>query len=76
MGTPRDWGTLARLPARDLHAVQDAALARFVREELYPFSAHYRRVFDEAGVRPESIARVADLQRLPFTTKQDLLRAQ
>ena len=76
MGTPRDWATLARLPARQLHAVQDAALARFVREELYPFSAHYRRVFDAAGVRPDSIARVADLQRLPFTTKQDLLRAQ
>ncbi|MBM3989554.1 MAG: phenylacetate--CoA ligase [Planctomycetes bacterium] len=76
MGTPRDWATLERLPAPQLRAVQDAALRRFVREELYPFSAHYRRVFDEARVRPESIARIADLQRLPLTTKQDLLRAQ
>jgi phenylacetate-coenzyme A ligase PaaK-like adenylate-forming protein len=56
--------------------VQDGQLARFVREELYPFSAHYRRVFDEARVRPETIRTVADLRRLPLTTKQDLIAAQ
>jgi len=62
--------------AAELARIQDAALARYVREELYPFSAHYRRVFDDAKVRPRDIRTVADLRRLPFTTKQDLLAAQ
>lgn len=76
VANPRDWNSLARLPASELHALQDRALARFVREELYPFSTHYRRVFDEARLRPDQIRTVSDLARLPFTTKQDLLRAQ
>ncbi len=70
------WIQLARTPASELRNIQDRALARLVREELYPFSAWYRRVFDEAGVDPRSIQGVADLARLPFTTKQDLLAAQ
>jgi len=64
------------MPKADLRRLQDDGLARYVREELYPFSAHYRRVFDAAGVKPEDVRGVADLARLPFTTKQDLLAAQ
>ncbi|MBI5432753.1 MAG: AMP-binding protein [Planctomycetes bacterium] len=71
-----DWRALERAPTQELKAMQEARLARFVREELYPFSPHYRRVFDEARVAPDSIRTVADLRRLPFTTKQDLLNAQ
>ena len=56
--------------------MQDEALARYVREEVYPFSARHRRVFDEAKVRPSDIRGVADLRRLPFMTKADLLDAQ
>ena len=33
---------------------------------------HYRRRFDEAGIRPSDIRSVADLARLPVTTKADL----
>jgi len=43
-----------------------------VREELYACSAHYRKVFDEAGVDPRQIRGVDDLRRLPFTTRADL----
>lgn len=32
----------------------------------------YRNKLDELGVTPESVQSIADLQRLPFTTKQDL----
>jgi phenylacetate-coenzyme A ligase PaaK-like adenylate-forming protein len=71
-----DWRALERAPRAELEALQNARLARFVREELYPFSPHYRRVFDEQRVSPDSIRTVADLRRLPFTTKQDLLLAQ
>jgi len=70
------WPRLARAPAAEQRRIQDSALSRFVREELYPFSAHYRRVFDEAGVAPRDVRGVDDLRRLPFTVKEDLLEAQ
>lgn len=70
------WRELQRTSAAELKDIQNAQLRRFVREELYPFSAHYRRAFDAAGVKPEQIKTVDDLRRLPLTTKQDLLAAQ
>lgn len=70
------WSALATADRAELRRLQDARLARHVREKLYPFSAHYRRVFDAAGVKPADIRGVADLARLPFTTKADLLAAQ
>jgi phenylacetate-CoA ligase len=33
---------------------------------------HYRRVFEAAGVHPEDIRKLEDLERFPFTTKDDL----
>ncbi|MEJ5329951.1 MAG: AMP-binding protein [Desulfobaccales bacterium] len=32
----------------------------------------YRRQFDRAGLRPEDVRSLADLARLPFTTREDL----
>ena len=54
MTRPTSWKSLARTPASDLRRLQDAALARFAREELYPFSRHYRRIFDEAEDPPRA----------------------
>ena len=34
--------------------------------------AHYRRVFDEAGVHPDDLKTIADLAKFPFTCKNDL----
>lgn len=70
------WRRLARLDAAELRRIQAECLRRHVREELYPFSKHYRAAFDAAGVRPEQIRTVDDLRRLPFSTKADLLNAQ
>ena len=71
-----NWAALSRASAAELKAVQEANLRRHVRQDVYPFSAHYRRLFDEAGVRAEDIRTVDDLRRLPLTTKADLLEAQ
>ncbi|MHB8708902.1 MAG: ATP-binding cassette domain-containing protein [Desulfuromonadales bacterium] len=38
----------------------------------YEGSSFYREHLDAAGVRPEGIATLADLQRLPFTSADDL----
>ncbi|MBL8862180.1 MAG: AMP-binding protein [Planctomycetes bacterium] len=70
------WTGLCRADTAELRRLQDARLALHVRERLVPFSAHYRRVFDAAGLKPRDVRSVADLARLPFTTKADLLAAQ
>jgi phenylacetate-CoA ligase len=38
----------------------------------YDHVPHYRHSLDEAGVHPDDISSLEDLQRLPFTTKADL----
>ena len=73
---PLPWNGLCRAGRAELRRLQDQKLAQHVRERLYPFSAHYRRVFDAAGVAPRDVRTVADLARLPFTSKADLLEAQ
>ena len=38
----------------------------------YAHVPHYRSAFDAAGVHPDDFRRIEDLQKFPFTTKQDL----
>lgn len=76
MTAPIRWEQFSRASRAEQRAVQDAHLRRHVQQELVPFSAHYRRVFAEAGVSPDQVRGVDDLRRLPLTTKQDLLAAQ
>lgn len=59
------------LPREALEALQLKRL-RATCERVYANVPHYRRAFDAAGFRPEQIRTLADIQRLPFTTKQDL----
>lgn len=40
--------------------------------KVYNNVPHYRAKFDELGIKPEDIKTLADLKRLPFTTKVDL----
>ncbi|WP_371373555.1 phenylacetate--CoA ligase family protein [Sporomusa aerivorans] len=39
-------------------------------------SPFYRRIFKECGLRPADVRTTADLQKLPFTTSQDILQWQ
>lgn len=41
-------------------------------ERVYGKVPYYRRRFDDAGVKPEEIQSLSDIERLPFTTKDDL----
>ena len=45
-------------------------------EHAYKNSAFYREKLDAAGVRPEQIRTLADIARLPFTTKDELKQDQ
>lgn len=59
------------LPPEELRSLQTERLKKLVHYvyERVPF---YRESFDAAGVKPDDIQTIEDLQKLPFTTKQDM----
>ncbi|RPJ06684.1 MAG: phenylacetate--CoA ligase [Deltaproteobacteria bacterium] len=59
------------LPREALEAIQLRRLQATV-ERVCATVPFYRKKFQEAGVAPRDIKSLKDLQRLPFTTKQDL----
>ncbi|MEI7637322.1 MAG: phenylacetate--CoA ligase [Syntrophus sp. (in: bacteria)] len=59
------------LPREALEALQLKRLQQVV-QRVYHTVGFYRKSFDEAGVKPDSLKTLGDLKRLPFTTKQDL----
>ena len=66
----KHWQQLTEPVVRRLQAEQ---LREYLRTVVLPFSAHYRKLFQEHGLDAESFRTLEDLQRLPFTTKSDLL---
>jgi len=61
----RPWNEQRRLQNKRLH--------HFVNRHLYPFSPYYRRLFDKHGIKPDGIRTVEDLQKIPFTSKDNFL---
>ncbi len=59
------------LPREALEAIQLKRLQRVV-EKVYATVPFYKKAFDEKGVKPDDIRSLEDLQKLPFTMKQDL----
>jgi phenylacetate-CoA ligase len=59
------------LPREALEALQLKRLKSLV-ERVYSAVPYYRQKMDQAGVRPSDIRVLADLAKLPFTTKEDL----
>ncbi|MBO9624751.1 MAG: phenylacetate--CoA ligase [Microbacterium sp.] len=60
-----------RLTRSELEALQLERL-RWSVAHAHANVPHYRRALDEAGVSPDDIRTLADVRRLPFTTKEDL----
>ena len=54
-----------------LRQIQSQRLVKMVKH-CYEHVPFYKKKFDEIGLRPEDIQSIDDLQKLPFTTKQDL----
>src|SRR5450631_2973613 len=59
------------LPRPALEAVQLKRL-QAVLERVYAKVPFYKEKFDKYGIRPGDVKSLADLQLLPFTTKQDM----
>ena len=59
------------LPREVLESLQVKRLKQ-VAEHVYSTVPFYRQQFDKSRVKPEQIKSLEDLQRLPFTLKQDM----
>jgi len=59
------------LPRVALEALQLKRLQATIAR-VYANVPFYRQSFDAAGIRPEDVKALSDLQRLPFTTKQNM----
>jgi len=70
MDTRRVVASTART-SDELQTLQLERLQATLRR-VYDRVPHYRRAFDEAGVRPDDLQTPGDLAGFPFTTKEDL----
>ena len=59
------------LPREALESLQLKRLQQTV-ERVYAAVPFYRKSFDKCGIKPAEIKSLKDLQRLPFTLKQDM----
>ncbi len=62
---------IERMPVDELKAIQEQKLKSLIYY-VYNHSAFYRKRFEEAGLSTEDIRSLDDIEKLPFTTKQDL----
>ena len=65
------WQEIETLPRAGLESIQIRRLQGLVYR-MYDRVLPYRRKMEEAGVKPGDIKTLADLRKLPFTTKDDL----
>lgn len=76
MSALTDWKRFSTLPAGRLAAVGDRAVARYVRDELWPFARAARRRLERAGLAPSAVRGLADLAPVRPVRPAELARAQ
>ncbi len=65
------WSKEETLSRSEMESLQLARLQETV-QRVYEKVPYYRAKMDEKGVQPQDIKTLADLSKLPFTTKQDM----
>jgi len=60
-----------KMPRKKLEELQLKRLKKIIRYA-YDNVPFYREKFDSAGVRPDDIKKLEDIEKIPFTTKDDL----
>ena len=69
----KDWRTMMSTWRFDeLRFLQNRKLRTFLRQQIYPFSPYYRKLFDDNAIDVSSINTTDDLVKIPFTTKKDI----
>jgi len=59
------------LPRKQIHELQLKRLKSTVKN-VYANNPYYKKNFDKIGIKPDDIKTLADITKLPFTTKDDL----
>ena len=67
------WKNIEYLSRQDIFQLQNAKLRKFISSQLYPFSPHYQKLFDQNKIKPSQIKTIDDLRRIPFTSKADFV---
>jgi phenylacetate-CoA ligase len=70
-------GNVWRNPRKPVHTIEKYQLKRLRAVVLHAYtnSPFYHEKFRRAGVNPEDITCLKDIEKLPFTTKEELVRA-
>ncbi len=66
----KHWDQLEESEIREL---QLRKLRRFLEKQVAPFSAYYAEQFHQAGISPGQLRDFDQFEKLPFTSKKDLL---
>jgi len=60
----------------ELIAAQLAKLRKFLNEKVIPFNRFYRERLQRAGVSPEKLRTLQDLERIPLMSKEDIVPSE
>ncbi|MEJ5187469.1 MAG: AMP-binding protein [Candidatus Geothermincolales bacterium] len=61
-----------RMPYRLYRTAQEQRFLRYLREQVYPFSPFYRRLFDHQRLKPGHLRSLEEMDCIPFTSKADI----
>ncbi len=67
------WRRITSLTYSQIKDLQNQRLHSFINTHVYPFSAFYRKLFDDKKIDPRSIRTKGDLKRIPYISKSDLI---
>ena len=56
---------------KEIKELQEKGLRRII-DHVYNNNTSYRNKFDRLGIKPSDIKELRDIEKLPFTTKEDL----
>ena len=70
------WDSKIETLSADEQVAMDTQALLKQLEYVYQQSSLYKMLFNDAGVTPKNFKRLEDLQRFPFTTKDDLRKTQ
>jgi phenylacetate-CoA ligase len=67
-----NWQNISQLSKKEIEIIQNKKLRSFFKLN-YNFHPHYKKLFNEKGINPDSIRTIDDLKKVPFTDKHSLL---
>ncbi len=70
------WKNVKDLTYAQRRELQNKKLHQFINHYVYPFSPHYRKIFDQNNINPQDIRTVEDLSKIPLSSKLDFVEQE